>query len=216
MDARALALLLALGPHALAASSACAQRVDFTVARATTSHPLLGEPTGPAVFVSVPFHKRLGASLSLQWLDGSSSGTGVVCAGLVDPAQCPIEPFDQTSGIVIGGLGAPINVVDAALVRLSVHPQLLLASARSRTVGDVTGNRVADSQQHFGFSIGADVGVFPSRRFPLGITVGAGHGQLGPTTGVDCVDCYDVFNRWFSINTVTLGVTLDLDPHRTR
>ena len=196
--------------NSLVASRTLAQRVDVAFARATTTHSLLNEPTGPVLSLGLPLYKRLGASFSAGWLRGTSTGIGVVCGGLINPDRCPTEPFDQTGHLFVVGLGATVRLLSTSFIRLSGRPEVIFANARSHTEGRNTTNTLSAERQHVGVSIGGDLGIYPSRRLPLGLLIGGAHARVRPPTQILVADGYNPFQyRWFSVNTLTVGATMD-------
>src|SRR5512147_2491300 len=122
MNFRSSGAAMVVALNALVASRTLAQRVDVAFARATTTHSLLNEPTGPVLSLGMPLYKRLGASFSGGWLRGTSTGIGVVCGGLINPDRCPTEPFDQTGHLFVVGLGANVRLLSTSFIRLSGRP----------------------------------------------------------------------------------------------
>lgn len=194
--------------HLLGATGVLAQRISVTAVGATTSHELLNRPIGVMASFGVPISRRVHGSFSVARLQRSSDGTGIVCGGLINPSQCPVESFAEKGRISMVGIGADVQLVTARMAGLSVQPQFLWGRARAETLGDVTGNRLFSDRAQLGFSAGVELRSFPGRQFPIGVVAGAALARVGPANVEGLVDGYTPFDRWYSLRTVYVGGVL--------
>jgi hypothetical protein len=201
---------------ALAARQGEAQWVTVTAVRASTSHDLLQRPTGFGVSLAVPIWRRVDVSIVVQRLTGEASGVGIVCAGLIDPDRCPVEPFGQEGRVQTVGIGAAIAVMRARHIELVAAPHLLVGTARSSMHGLVSGNELPTDKSQVGVSATLEARVMPAPRLPVGLVVGGALGRLGPTTQDLVVDGYTPFERWYTIRSVYVGGALSWSTRRDR
>jgi hypothetical protein len=192
--------------HLLGATTGVAQRATLTGVVASTTHDLLDRPIGLVLSLATPVGRRADIQVSVGRLQGTNKGTGVVCGGLINPNQCPSEPYEQTGRLSFVAFGADFHVFSSRLVELSLQPQFLWGRARTETEGNTTGNRLFSEKGQYGFSGGLELRAFPVRRVPLGVVIGGAFSRLGPTRSELLLDGYTPFDEWYSVRTVSVGV----------
>jgi hypothetical protein len=188
------------------ATTVAAQRAALMAVFGGTSHDLLDRPFGPAFSLATPVGRRVDLSLMVNRLDGSSTGTGVVCGGLINPNQCPSEPFKRKGRLSLIGLGADVHLATTRMATVSVQPQVVWGRARTETTGQTTGNSLFSEKGQLGFSGGLELRAFPAPRRPLGVVVGGTLGSLGPAKTDRIDDGYTPFNDWYRVHTVYAGL----------
>ncbi len=196
------------------ATTVAAQRASLMAVFGGTSHDLLDKPFGPAFSLATPVGRRVELSLMVSRLDGSSNGTGVVCGGLIDPNQCPSEPFKRKGRLSLIGLGADVHLATTRIATVSLQPQFVWGRARTETNGQTTGNRLFSDKGQLGFSGGLELRAFPAPGRPLGLVLGGSFGSLGPATTERRVDGYTPFNDWYTVHTVYAGLAWESGRRR--
>ena len=190
------------------ATSGAAQRVTLSAVLASTSHELLDQPFGPVLTLATPIGRRADLAVMVGRLDSKTDGMGVVCGGLIDPSQCPSEPYSQKGRLSMVGIGGDVHLLSSRLASVAVQPMFLWGRARTETNGNTTGNRLFSEKGQWGFSGGLEVRSFPSRRVPLGVVAGGTLGRLGPVKSDLLLDGYTPFDDWYTVRTAYIGLAL--------
>jgi hypothetical protein len=191
---------------AVTGSVALAQSVSFAIAGGDATHNLQPNSTGFAASLAFPIRGRLELVLTLDRLRGDATGAGFVCAGLINPEACPIEPYTQKGRLMTLGVGPDVPLYRARYVGLSLRPQLLLGRIESETLGHETGNTLSATKTELGVSLGAEIRLTPLRRFPFDFTMGAAYRNLGPAKKDDAVEAYTPFETSFTARTIYAGL----------
>ena len=191
---------------AVIGSVALGQRVSLAVARGDATHDLQPNATGFTASFVFPVHARIGAALTLDRLRGDAAGVGIVCVGLIDPDDCPSEPYTQNGPPITVGVGPEFSVYQATHVGISLRPQLLVGSIRSETLGYETGKTLSAIKTEVGVSLSAEVRVTPLSRIPIDVAVGAALGNFGSAKQEQVVDGYTPFEGSFTRRMVYAGV----------
>lgn len=200
----ALALLLAA-----AAAPLRAQLVQASAVQGWTDHELLRDPRGLDVRASLGGGR---VRLELGWarLGSSGRGTGVACAGLIDPTRCPEEPLAREARLTAVTLAAPIELLRGGRWSLAVVPEAGLARARGDVRGQTTGNHLESAERLVVLGGGALVRFRPLPLVPLQLHAGAHAQRLRPLQREQVVDGYTPFADGFGLRRLEVGVTIGL------
>ena len=191
---------------AVTGSVALGQSVSFAIAGGDATHNLQPNSTGFAASLVFPIRRRVELVLTLDRLRGDAPGNGFVCAGLINPEACPIEPYAQEGRLMTLGVGPDVPLYRARYGGLSLRPQLLLGRIESETLGHQTGNTLSATKTEFGVSLGAEIRLTPLRRLPFDLMIGAAYRNLGPAKKDDVIDGYTPFETSFTARTIYAGM----------
>ena len=192
----------------LSAEASVAQEVSIVAELARTSFDAIERSAGIGAAVRVPVRGRISARASVDWLGGSEDGTGFVCGSLdlmINPASCREEPLERSNRVRAVSAGANVNLIARQRLRVSILPEVLLATVNSRIRGALTRNRLDSGKGHFGYGSSLEMTVYPSRRVPASVVLGMRLARLSPIGGIDVVDGYAPFSRPFTLRTVFVG-----------
>lgn len=192
----------------LSARAGFAQHLSVAAVGAQTTHKLLPRSTGVGGTLTVPLWRRAGLSVLVERTSGGATGMGVVCAGLVNPDRCPVEPFEQSGTLFSFGVGADLSLWRSEHVDLAALPHVLFAHARSSLQGSLTRNELDAEKSQLGFSGALEARVTPAPSVPLAFVLGAATRRVGPVSREQVVDGYTPFEGWYTVRTVYAGASL--------
>lgn len=189
----------------VAASPCAAQRLAVEGVLGSSSHPLLDGPRGIAGSLTFPGESRIRFMLVAERLTSETSGTGVVCAGLIDPTRCPNEAFEQDARLSGAGVAVAVRLVRLPVAEVELMPRLLFGRARTVTQGLESGNELAADNGQVAFSLGAELRIIPARQLPLDVFIGGSAGGIGPLGTESAFDRYRPFDSWETLHRVYAG-----------
>ena len=184
-----------------------AQTLSVAALRGYSDHDLQPRSDGITASLIVPLHPRIGLAVAIDRLRGDQAGAGIVCAGLINPIQCPTEPYAQVGRLTTAAVGADVPLFRRRYVERALRPQVLMGSVKTETLGHETGNTLSASKTVVGLSMTGDVRITPLPRLPIDLVLGAAV-RRPPTAGVHVADGYTPFEQWFTSRTVYAGLAV--------
>jgi hypothetical protein len=198
-----LALLPALVPGA-----AEAQEVRVYVAREWSDNALLGDPFGIGASVLFSPTGRVGFRVGYEVLDQESLGTGIPCAGLVEPGTCEVpEPIREVSGVHAIVAGFPVTLLIRDWFRLYFANALRVARIEGDTRGLTSDRHLNARESMWGLNAGLEAQAAPLTGRPLRLHLAATGGFLWAIRNELVADGYQPFDPGILFTRLELGAS---------
>lgn len=196
-------LLLSAGAAALPAQLARA-----SVVQGWSGHDLLGDPRGVDVRVALAGGSHVRLELGYAQLTASAGGSGIACAGLIDPTRCPSEPLERDGRLDVVSLTVPVEVLRRGPLSLAVAPEVGIVQARGTVRGVDTGNRLESSKRLHAVGGGVALRYRLATTVPMQLHAGAQAQRLSPVRRAITVDGYTPFEDAFGLRRIEVGLAI--------